>query len=367
MIKLDGNYGEGGGQIVRTALAFSTITQIPFEITSIRSGREKPGLKAQHLTCIKALAKLCDAKADGAELGSSFLRYWPGKIKGKTINIDIGTAGSITLLLQSLLIPCFFADKTVRLHLKGGTNVAWSMPIEYFEQVFAQNIAKYCEKFKIKLNKRGYYPAGNGEVDITIKPKFKLAAYPEFSLFWKELQNQNNGLSSTDQYNLMQIKGVSHASKDLEKAEVAERQAKAARQMLARYNVPISIIPEYCSTLSTGSGITLWAIFSKSKDDIDILNPIRLGADALGERGKSSEEVGQEAAKALISQIESKAPVDKHLADNLVPFMALFCPSKIRASELTGHTLTNMYVVEQFLGKIFEINEKEKVISSKCG
>ncbi|MEM4264074.1 MAG: RNA 3'-terminal phosphate cyclase, partial [Candidatus Woesearchaeota archaeon] len=155
MIKLDGSYGEGGGQIVRTALAFSTITQIPFEVNDIRRGREQPGLKAQHLTCVKALAKLCDAKAEGVELGSNAIKYWPGKIKGQTINIDIGTAGSITLLLQSLLLPCFFADKTVRLHLTGGTNVSWSMPIEYLEQVFIPHIAKYCEKIKIKLNKRG--------------------------------------------------------------------------------------------------------------------------------------------------------------------------------------------------------------------
>ncbi len=366
MIKLDGNYGEGGGQIIRTALAFSTITQVPFEITGIRSGRDKPGLKAQHLNCIKSLEKLCDAKSEGAELGSSFLKYWPGKIKGKTINVDIGTAGSITLLLQSLLIPCFFADKKVRLHLKGGTNVAWSMPIEYFEHVFVPRIAKYCEKIKVRLNKRGYYPAGNGEVDITIQPKFKLADYPDFNSFYKELHKQNMGINSTEQHYLMQIKGVSHASKDLEKADVAERQAKAARHMLAKYNVPISISTEYSDTISTGSGITLWAIFSKAKDDIDIINPIRLGADALGERGKSSEEVGQEAAKGLISQVDSKAPIDKHLADNLIPFMALFCPSKIKASELTNHTLTNIYIVEQFLGKVFEINKEEKIISSRC-
>lgn len=366
MIKLDGNYGEGGGQIVRTALAFSTITQIPVEINNIRSGREQAGLKAQHLTCIKSLEKLCDAKSEGAELGSSSLKYWPGKIKGKTINIDIGTAGSITLLLQSLLLPCFFADKAVRLHLKGGTNVAWSMPIEYFEQVFAPQIAKYCEKLKIQLNKRGYYPAGNGEVDITIQPKFKLADYPDFNSFYKELQKQNIGINSTEQHYLMQIKGVSHASKDLEKAEVAERQAKAARHMLAKYTVPISISTEYCNSISTGSGITLWAIFSKARDDIDLANPIRLGADALGERGKSSEQVGQEAAKELILQIDSKAPIDKHLADNLIPFMALFCPSKIKASELTNHALTNIYIVEQFLGKVFDINKEEKIISSRC-
>lgn len=366
MIKLDGNYGEGGGQIVRTALAFSTITQIPFEVADIRSGRTKPGLKAQHTHCIKALEKLCKAKSEGAEIGSNYIKYEPGKIKGKTINIDIGTAGSITLLMQALLLPCFFADKSVRLHITGGTNVAWSMPFEYFEQVFIPHIAKYCEQIKIQLTKRGYYPKGGGSVDITIKPKFKLSDYTSFNELWKEIQKQEI-IQQTEQCNLLQIKGVSHASKHLENAQVADRQAKAARSLLAKYNVPININTEYCDTFSPGSGVTLWAIFSKQKDDIDLINPIRLGADALGEKGKSSEQVGQEAAKKLMSQIDSEAPIDRNLADNLIPWMALFCPSKIKASEITNHTITNIYVVEQFLGKIFEINKEEKIISSKCG
>src|SRR3989339_1721617 len=126
MIELDGSYGSGGGQIVRTALALSTITQKAFEVSDIRKGRSKPGLKNQHLFCIKALEELCNAKTEGAELGSTHLKYQPEKIKPQTLSIDIGTAGSITLLLQSLLIPAVFTNSKIRLKVSGGTDVIWS-------------------------------------------------------------------------------------------------------------------------------------------------------------------------------------------------------------------------------------------------
>ncbi|MBD3303804.1 RNA 3'-terminal phosphate cyclase [Candidatus Woesearchaeota archaeon] len=365
MIQIAGDYKEGGGQIVRTALAFSTITQIPFTVDNIRQGRKDAGLKPQHLFCIKGLEQLCGAKAEGAEIGSSKLKYAPGKIKGKTVTADIGTAGSITLLMQALLLPCFFADKQIKLKLTGGTNVKWSMPIEYFQEVFVPHISKFCEKINVKPIKRGYFPKGGGEVEITIKPKFRLSDYPDFKTFLEEIRKQDLGINSTEQHNLIQIKGVSHASKHLEKAEVADRQAKAAKFLLNKYEVPVNIRAEYCDTHSAGSGITLWAVFSKNKEDLDLKNPIILGADALGERGKPSEKVGEEAARDLIKQIESKSPIDQHLADNLIPWMALFCPSKIKASEITEHTITNIYVVEQFLGKIFEINKEKRTVSAK--
>jgi len=365
MIEIDGTHGEGGGQIIRTALALSTITNKAFEATNIRAGRKDAGLKPQHLFCIKTLEQLCNAKTGGAEKGSNKIRYIPGKIKGKTLEIDIGTAGSITLLMQALLLPCFFADKKVKLKLKGGTNTKWSMPIEYFQEVFIPHIRKFCEKIDVKLIKRGYYPKGGGEVEITITPKFKIKDYPDFDRFLEDLRKQNLHLNNIEQYHLLQIRGVSHASKHLENAQVAERQAKTAKFQLGKYGVPVNIRTEYCDTLSPGSGITLWALFSKQKEDLDLINPIIIGADSLGEKGKLSEKVGEEAAKKLIQQIDTGAPIDSHLADNLIPWMALFCPSSINVSEITAHTTTNIYAVEQFLGKIFEIDQKKKIISTK--
>ena len=350
MIELDGNYGESGGQIVRTALALSTITQKPFEVTNIRKGRPKPGLKAQHLFCVKALEELCNAKVGYAELGSTKLRYLPEKIKGKTISIDIGTAGSITLLLQSLLIPSLFAK--TRLKITGGTDVSWSPQFDYFNNVILPQLRKYAD-IECSLLKRGYYPKGNGKVDIKIKPKFTL-----------ETINEAPSIDLTEQHDLMQIKGVSHASTDLQNANVAERQAKAAKLFLNKLNCPIHIQTQYQDTLSTGSGITLWAIFSKDTEDIDFNNPIRLGADVLGEKSKRAEDVGKEAAENLLKEIDSKAPVDSHLADSLIPFLALF-GGKIKVSSITDHTLTNIYVCEQFLDKKFKIDKENNIIEAK--
>lgn len=360
MLRIDGSYGEGGGQIVRTALAFSALTGIAFEMDNIRKGRKKPGLKAQHIHCIKGLEKLCDAKVGYAELGSEKLRFIPGKIKGKTISLDIGTAGSISLLLQALLLPSIFADTKTRLRITGGTSGKWAMPFDFFNNIFVPHIRKFCEKIDVKLERRGYYPAGGGKVDIKITPKYKLSDFKNFSELRNHILENEKNIELTEQGKLLQIKGISHASLNLEKAEVAERQAKTARTLLAKFNAPMQIKTEYANTLSDGSGITLWAKFSL-KDEMDFSNPIILGSDALGERGKRAENVGKEAAEALTKEIESKAAVDFHTADNLIPFLVF--GGKIKTSEITNHCKTNIWICEQFLGKIFKIDEAEKIIS----
>ena len=363
MIRIDGSHGESGGQIARTALALSTITQKPFEIYDIRIGRPEPGLKNQHLFCVKALKELCNASAEGDHLGSTFLKYYPKKLVAKNLNIDIETAGSITLLMQALLLPSMFVSKPIAITITGGTDTKWSQPFDYFNNILLPQLQRFA-KIEAKLLKRGYYPKGNGKVEIKINPKFKLNDFENFGVFHAHLRQNVNPYNLTEQYNLIQIKGISHASKNLENAKVAERQAESTQKILKqKYNVPINITSQYQETLSTGSGITLWAIFSKNKDDIDENNPIRLGADSLGEHGKRAEIVGEEAAKNLIREIESKAPVDRHLADQILPFMALIGNSKIRVSEITNHCKTNIYTIEQFLGKIFGVGENNNFLS----
>ncbi len=361
MIKIDGNWGEGGGAIARVALALSTITQKPFEIYDIRKGRKDAGLKNQHLYCVKSLQELCNATVEGAELGSLFLKYYPKKIVAKNLNINIETAGSITLLLQALLLPAMFVSKPITITITGGTDTKWSMPFDYFNNVLLPQLQRFA-KIEAKLLKRGYYPKGNGKVEIKINPKYKLNYFSSFEEFHEHLKQNVQKYNLTEQCNIIQIKGISHASKDLQKANVAERQAESAYSILKqKYNVPIQITAQYQGTLSTSSGITLWVIFSKNKDDIDETNPIRLGADALGEQGKKAEIVGEEAAKNLIKEIESNAPVDRHLADQILPFMALV-GGKIKVSEITNHCRTNIYAIEQFFGNIFNIDDKEKII-----
>lgn len=352
---LDGSYGEGGGQIVRTALALSMLTQEPFRVTNIRSGRDKPGLKAQHVTCVRALQQLSKCKADGDFEGSPELLFIPAPVIAKNVTVDIGTAGSIPLLLQSILLPCMFAQKTHTLTLIGGTDTKWSMTIDYLSQVVLPQYRRLAG-IELKLLKRGYYPKGGGKVELTVKPEVKRGEFETFDGFVKALSHKSFVLEK--QGSLISVKGISHASSDLENAKVAERQMVAAKQKLGALNVPVDITCQYYDTPSTGSGITLWAIFSQGYD-IDVENPVRVGSDALGEKGKPAETVGIEAAEKLLQEISSKAPVDSHLADNLIPLIALCRPSSMTVARVTPHTVTNMYAVEQFLGKVFKQEDKK--------
>lgn len=339
MLKIDGSFLEGGGQIVRTSVALSAITKKTVEIINIRKGRENPGLKNQHLHLIKALQELCNAEVEGLKLGSSHLIFKPEMLKSKNLNINIGTAGSITLLLQGLLLPCFFLEKPVKITIRGGTCTKWSMPFEFLDNVLLPQLSNFCEKIVLKQEKRGYYPEGGGKVVLKIKPGFV-----------------KKTINKTTRGELVMIKGISHASKSLEKSKVGERQARVAKDWLKKFEVPVKINVEYSDTLSVGSGITLWAVFEDEIGDSSII----LGADSLGEKGKKAEVVGYEAAKSLIKEVNSGACVDKYSCDNLIPWLA-FTGGRIKTSEVTKHSLTNIYVVENFLGKKFEV--KNNIIS----
>lgn len=347
MIEIDGSHGEGGGQIIRTALALSAITKKSFRIKDIRKNRDNPGLAMQHLYCVKAMQKLCDAHVDGAQVGSMTLEFYPRELKPQTLSIDIETAGSITLLLQSLLPACILSGGRCKINAKGGTDVRWSMPFDYTANVLIPHLRRYAD-FEVSLLKRGYYPKGGGEVEIKIKPRFSM-----------ETKGLGPKISLLDKGDLQVIKGVSHSSLDLEKAEVAERQAKTAAFFISKTNCPVQIKTEYVNSLSPGSGITLWAVYSK--DDTDFMNPIVLGADALGERGKRSEDVGKEAAEKILEEISLDAPVDEWLADNLIPYLAIF-GGQMKVTKISEHTKTNIKICEMFLGKIFEVDEEKRII-----
>lgn len=364
MLTIDGSHGEGGGQMLRTALAMSTLTFKPFEMTNIRKGRCVSGLKPQHLFCIKALEEMSGARVENAKVGCDNIMFAPHKLKSSTISIDIGTAGSVTLLMQAVLPAALFGEKKTRFRLKGGTDTKWSMPIDYFSEVLLPQLRKYAD-IDFKLERRGYYPAGNGQIDITIKPKFRLTDYRNFEEFWENVKEDAPKINLIEQGKLMQIKGVSHASADLQDSNVAERQAKSAQHILTKLNCPVHIRSEYSNTMSTGSGITLWAIFKKEKDeDMDAENPIRIGSDALGEKGKRAEDVGKEAAERLLNEISYNAPVDEYLADNLIPIMAIV-GGKIKIAKISNHAHTNIFMTEQFLGKIFKVNEHDRVIETE--
>lgn len=352
MIELDGNYGEGGGSLCRVALALSALTGQEFSVSNIRAGREQGGLKAQHLHAIKALQKICTAETNEVEIGSTELYFKPGNIKSGVYEIDIGTAGSITLLLQALLLPGLFAPRTITLKIKGGTCGKWQASVDYLQNILIPHLLRFVEKIEVRILKRGYYPKGGGEVEVKITPRFMLT--DNFGEWWKDLQNKCAKMNLVEQGKVEQVRGVINLSKELEDKNVAERIRKAAVDTLRPLQVPINIRIEYVQSLSTGGEIILWAVCSQN-GKVDFDNPVLLGSDVLIEMGKRSEEIGKEAAQKLMKEISSGAAADVHLADQLIMFMALLPGSEILTSEVSKHALTNMYVVEQFLPVKWEV------------
>jgi RNA 3'-terminal phosphate cyclase (GTP) len=355
MLTIDGSYNEGGGQILRTAVSISALTGKSFDMHSIRKGRKVPGLKAQHKFGVLALKELCNAKFTDVQVGSENISFYPGIIKHGNYEIDIGTAGSITLLMQSVLLPSLFADGKVSWKISGGTDVAWSPQFDYFANIFIPYIKRFAD-IDIKLEKRGYFPQGGGSVLIKINPKFSIKEFSSFDEFRKIISENIQAYTLDRRAELVKINGVSHASKSLQDRNVAERLAETAKSYLLHHKVPIEIRTEYSDTHSDGCGITLWALFSDGE------NMTRLGADCLGEKNKTSEEIARTAAEQLSREIDSGAVVDSRMADQIMPFIALLPSSAVKTSEITKHTETNIWIIEQFFGKIFELDIKNSLI-----
>ena len=363
MIELDGSYGEGGGALIRTALALSTLTGKPFKVTNIRAGRPTPGLKAQHMHAVKALTEICGATTNQIEVGATELEFIPHNIKRGIYNIDIGTAGSITLLSQALILPCLFAPGKVTLNIKGGSAGKWAASVDYVQNILLPHLQRFVEKIELKILRRGYYPKGGGEVKLEISPRFPLQKFETFANFWEELEYKCANITLTNQGELEQIRGIVNVSADLMDKEVAERIKKSCENTVREYEVPVTIRVEYANTPSTGGECVVWGICGEN-GKVDFDNPTILGGDALVEKQKSSEEIGKEAAQELKVEMETGAAVDKYIADMLIQYMGILPGSEIRTSEITNHAKTNVYVVEKFLDVGFNI-EGNTIISRK--
>ena len=348
MIELDGSHLEGGGALVRVALALSTLTNQPFKVNNIRAGRPKPGLKAQHLASIKSLKEICDAKTSDVELGTTEFWYHPGKIKKGKFDVDIGTAGSITLLLQALILPSLFAPGKVTINIKGGTCGKWQASVDYLQNLLLPQLRRFVDKIEMKILRRGYYPRGGGEISLEVTPRLKLKNQDNFNSFYDEIQFKTSKIDLAQQGTLEQIRGTINVSLELQDKEVGDRIKRMAESALKQFDVPKNVRVEYTNAQSIGGEVLLWGLFSKDgKMDYD--NPIVLGGDALIEQGKSSEEIGKEAANELKERIYSESAVDEHLTDQLIQFMGLRLGSKIKSEKVSNHTKTNIYVVEKFL------------------
>ncbi len=364
MITLDGSYGEGGGSLVRTALALSTLTGQEFTVTNIRSGREQPGLKAQHLTAITALQEICQAETNAITIGSSELWFKPGKIRSGTYPMDIGTAGSITLLLQSVLLPSLFAPGKITFTISGGTCGKWQASVDYLQHILLPQLRKFVKRIELQIIKRGYYPKGGGQIILEISPKIKTKDFTDQKKFFQELPQQVPAITLTSFDKWEQIRGIINLSKELQEKEVGERIKTAAEKTLQPSRLPTAIRIEYVDSRSVGGEVLLWAA-GTTDGDVDVNNPLLLGSDVLIEKGKTSEHIGAEVAEKLLREINGGFPVDPHLADMLVPFLALRPGSALATREITPHALTNMHVVEQFLPVKFRYDQHTITVEPK--
>jgi RNA 3'-terminal phosphate cyclase (ATP) len=323
-MKLDGSYCEGGGQILRTAVALSVVTGKSVKIDNIRKSRSKPGLAAQHMTAVRTAAELCNAEVIGCSLHSTSLNFNPSKIKDGTYEINIGTAGSIPLLLQCLMPVAIHAPGEIKLNIIGGTDVSWSPSIDYLRFVTLAALSRMGYDCTINLKKRGYYPIGGGHVETIIKPSI--------------LKKINFDKNICDY-----VEGISHSSGL--PAHVTKRQADSAEKILRDEGYGSRFSLEMKDDSAIGSGITLWCG--------------NAGANSLGKRGVRAEKVGSMAANLLLAELKSSEGVDIYLADQLIPYIALAGGGSFTTRIITNHLKTNIWVTEQFLDVKFNIEEIE--------
>jgi RNA 3'-terminal phosphate cyclase (ATP) len=318
-LTLDGSHGEGGGQIVRTALSLAVASHRAVTITRVRARRSRPGLQPQHLTAVRALAAVSDAELDGAERGSTALRFVPRALRGGTYRFDVGTAGAVSLIFQALLLPLALADEASRLTLTGGTHVPWSPPFHYLAETFLPALAGMGIRAEATLRRWGWYPRGGGEMEAAIAPTPRAAL---------------RGFVAETRDATVPLRGVSAVSR-LHRS-IAERQHRRAAERLAAAGVAGEIAVEEDASASGPGTLVFLGVRG------------RAGFSALGRRGLPAEDVADAAVDPLLAYLASAAAVDDHLADQLVPFCALASSaSTFTCPAISLHLATVAWVVEQ--------------------
>jgi len=340
MIIIDGSYGEGGGQVLRTSLTLSVLLGEPVRIENIRAKRRKPGLQAQHLTGVRAIAQICDAKLEGAELGSLTLTFRPlSSPRAGEYSFDVaearkgGSAGATSLVFQTLLLPLALAPGQSRLTMRGGTHVAWSPSFHYLKHIYLPTMTCMGLEARAKVERWGWYPIGAGEMTASIRGR---------------KESYLSGLDLVERGELKRLWGIS-ATSNLP-AHIGQRQKKRTEEHLRERGFDPQI--EIVDAPSPGQGTTVFLVAEYEH--------AVAGFSSLGERGKPAEKVAEEACSEFIAYHQSEACLDKHLADQLILPMALASgPSAFTTCEVTMHLLTNVWVVEQFLDVRFEIEGEE--------
>ena len=328
MLHIDGSHGEGGGQILRTAVALSVLTNTPIEITNIRSNRPTPGLKPQHYTAVSCMKTLCNAKTKGLSVGSSHITFNPGTLQEGSYTFDIGTAGSMVLVFQTILLGSLHTKKPMTIRLKGGTDVKWAPSWDYFTNVFLPHLNQMGINTEVKLFQRGYYPKGGGDAQLTLHPYTKI----------RPIHDEEQPMFS-------HVNGIISLTKNLPD-HIAERMKHAAIKTLLKKNLSSSLFVEKTAALSEGTGITLWCSSNKTI----------LGSTVLGEKGYPAESVGESVATELLKEIDAKATLDVYAFDQLLPYMAFARTQgnhvSCRVRLISNHAETNMWLMNQFFKEI---------------
>jgi RNA 3'-terminal phosphate cyclase (ATP) len=320
--RVDGAQGEGGGQLLRTALALSAVRGVPVEIYSIRARRKTPGLQAQHLTALTALVQICGARVEGASPGSQRVLFSPGTVQPGEYCFDVGTAGSTGLVLQAILLPLALAPGPSRVTITGGTHVPWSPPADYLQHVYFPVLAGMGIAARLRVDRWGFYPQGGGRVVVEINGGADLHAV---TLLFRGEGADLSGVSAVA--NLPRM--------------IAERQRDRALSRLRGEGRTAEIALVEADAPGAGSFLSLVAETAG----------IPAGFSALGERGKPAQRVADEAVDALLDFLKAEAACDPHLADQLILPMAL-APgtSRLTTSRVTRHLLSTLQLAQQLLG-----------------
>lgn len=331
-LEIDGSIGEGGGQVLRTALTLSVLTGQPVEIRNIRAGRPNPGLQPQHLTAVYAAAALCQAQVEGAALGSQTLRFAPQNpprpgeyIFDVTEVAGRGSAGAVGLVFQTLFLPLALMPGESLVVLRGGTHVPWAPSVDYLQEVFLPTVAQMGLNAEIDLVAWGFYPVGGGEVRVRIRGR----------------SGPLSPLNLTERGNVRRVRGRAVVSNL--PSHIPQRMVDRARSLLNQAGLRADLQPMVTRGTGPGAGIFLVVDYEH----------VRAGFSAYGRKGVPSEQVAEEACRELLAHHESGAPVDPHLADQLLLPMALAeGTSRFVTSAVTGHLLTNLTVVRAFFPTI---------------
>jgi RNA 3'-terminal phosphate cyclase (ATP) len=342
VITVDGSHGEGGGQVLRSSLSLAALLGEAIRIENIRVKRPNPGLQAQHLTGVRALAQVCRAELEGAELGSPTLTFAPrSSPRSGEYSWDVaqarkgGSAGATSLVLQALLMPLLLAEGNSRLFLRGGTHVAWSPPFHYLKMVYLPTLSHMGLQAQVDIEQWGWYPIGEGLMTALITGM----GHPISGI---------SGLDLTTRGKLKRLYGISALSNL--PGHIAERQKRQAEKVLRRkgFDPEIEIID--APAKGRGSVVFLLAEFEN----------VRAGFTSLGRKGKPAEKVAEEACTEFMRYYESGVALDQHLADQLILPMALAeGRSSFTAQRITRHLLTNIWVVERFLKARFIVEGEE--------